>query len=70
MNVFSFEQKYNDCFAKIMENLYDTSKKPTEEGFVKKRKGLKFYPASQSESFRVILNSRDNQSAELTQSPT
>lgn len=50
-----------------MENFYDTSKKPNEKGFVKKRKGLKFYPASQSESYQVMFNSRENQDVELTQ---
>lgn len=68
MNVFSFEEKYNDCFAKIMENVYDTSKKPNEKGFIKNKKGLKFYPLSQSKSNEVIFNTRKYQSVELAQS--
>ena len=53
MNILSFTPKTGDCYAAIIETLYDTSKDIFHPEFIKEKPGIKISVYGQTEKTKV-----------------
>lgn len=53
MNIFSYSESSNECFALLIETLIDTTKKPTDPNYIISKPGIKITVFGQTEGTKV-----------------
>jgi hypothetical protein len=53
MNIISYNNQSNNCFADLIETVVDTSLTPLDDGYIVKKPGIKISVFGQSEGSKV-----------------
>ena len=54
MNIFSYNKKSNQCFAELIATIIDTTKKPSDPGYIKINPGLSVKVFGQTKGTKVL----------------
>lgn len=55
MNIFSYDQGSNQCFAELISTIIDTTKKPTDPDYIVSKPGLTVTVFGQTENTKVFF---------------